>query len=387
MLVSADMGRPKKYNYPANMTYNRAHERFVVRNPVTTKSKTFTDEAEARKAVEALNDWLTTQRAIDALMAGRPKIKGLVEKWITDRLQFMPWSPRTRQNHLAKMRRIGRELGERTIAHTDCMYLDEWMGRFCKKADTWNDWRYMFVLLWDLAVFRKLADANEGEKIIERSTSKKLEVNRKDRLPLELVDFQEVHRRAPAWLQVAMEQSLVTLQARQEICDMQHAHYRNGFLFVIRDKSSSDSDMAFIKIAVTEQLEEIRSRSRALDNTVSPFIVHRKPDRMRRDLIENKPHWTYVTPDYLTKGFAAARDGIPRFSSMPEKQRPSFHEVRGLGSRIYQDQGMSEAAIQSLMTHANKRTTQIYLDGGAQALTDDDYQSVVAPLVLRDVLG
>lgn len=47
---------------------------------------------------------------------------------------------------------------------------------------------------------------------------------------------------------------------------------------------------------------------------------------------------------------------------------------------------MSEQAIQALMTHANPRTTQIYLDRGAAALTNDDYQAVAAPMVLADVL-
>jgi integrase len=118
-----------------------------------------------------------------------------------------------------------------------------------------------------------------------------------------------------------------SLQARTEICNMQHAHYRNGHLFVIRDKTSGDSEMAFIKIALTEQIEDIRRRSLRLD------------------------------------------------------------EIRGLGARIYRAQGIPEALIQALMTHSNKRTTQIYLERGAQALTDSDYVAVTAPLTLREMLG
>jgi hypothetical protein len=30
------------------------------------------------------------------------------------------------------------------------------------------------------------------------------------------------------------------------------------------------------------------------------------------------------------------------------------------------------------MTHSNKRTTEIYLERGAQALTDDDYLALTA---------
>jgi integrase len=62
-------------------------------------------------------------------------------------------------------------------------------------------------------------------------------------------------------------------------------------------------------------------------------------------------------------------------------------DTRGLGARIYRAQGTPEGAIQALMTHAHRRTTQIYLDRGAAALTDDDYQAVVAPLTLQQMLG
>jgi hypothetical protein len=39
------------------------------------------------------------------------------------------------------------------------------------------------------------------------------------------------------------------------------------------------------------------------------------------------------------------------------------------------------------MTHPHRRATQIYLDRGRAALTDDDYQEVSAPLTLPEMLG
>jgi integrase len=71
---------------------------------------------------------------------------------------------------------------------------------------------------------------------------------------------------------------------------------------------------------------------------------------------------------------------------MKPRERPTFHEIRGLGSRLYREQGMSKAAIQALMTHTNERVTEIYLDGGTAALKDDDYLPVAAPMVLGDIL-
>jgi hypothetical protein len=39
------------------------------------------------------------------------------------------------------------------------------------------------------------------------------------------------------------------------------------------------------------------------------------------------------------------------------------------------------------MTHSSQQTTEIYLDRGAAALTDDDFHAVSAPLTLRELLG
>jgi enterobacteria phage integrase len=94
---------------------------------------------------------------------------------------------------------------------------------------------------------------------------------------------------------------------------------------------SGESDMAFIKIAVTPQLDEIRRRSLA-DGVLSTYLVHRAPDRRRREWTENKPHWTYVQPEYLSKGFAEAREASGLYADMEPPKRPTFHEIRGLGA-------------------------------------------------------
>ena len=60
----------------------------------------------------------------------------------------------------------------------------------------------------------------------------------------------------------------------------------------------------------------------------------------------------------------------------------------GPGVRISRvSRGVREDAIQALTTHSNRRTTQIYLDRGAEALTDGDYRAVTAPLRASDMLG
>jgi len=145
--------------------------------------------------------------------------------------------------------------------------------------------------------------------------------------------------------------------------------------------------MAFIKIRLTPELEALQARARKLDDIASPYLVHRAPERRQRWWMAGKSHWTYVNGSYLTKAFAVARDQVPRFAALPERQRPSFHEIRGLGGRLYLARGTSKADIQALMTHSNPSTTEIYLERGPQALTIDDYHTVSAPFTLRDLLS
>lgn len=385
------VGRPKTHDLPPYMTVD-GRGGYFVRNPLTQKLKRFGDEMTAREAANLLALWVEKERQARLFDAGRPRIAGLVDAWERDRIRFEPWDEGTRKQVLIKMRRIRRELGDRAISQTDRLFLEDWLTSFCARADVFNKWRYALILLWKFAESRRLADICEPEKIEARSTSKKILTNRKVRRQLTLDDFKAIHTQAPAWLQLAMEQSLITLQARQEICNMRHADYRDGYLFVIRDKVSGDTDMAFIKIRLTAELEEIRRRSLKLDETASPFLIHRRPHRERREWMAGKPHWTYINPQYLSKAFEEARDaatdrtGRHRFASLTAPQRPTFHEIRGLGARLYRGQGVPENAIQALMTHASKRTTQIYLERGKAALTDADYLSVTAPLSARDLL-
>ena len=111
--------------------------------------------------------------------------------------------------------------------------------------------------------------------------------------------------------------------------------------------------------------------------------------------MDAKKHWTCVTPEYITKQFLKYRDlaktadgkkGL--FDHLNPRQRPTFHEIRGLGSREYQNMlqmngytpTKAKEYVQALMTHANKKTTEIYLDGGT--VTDNHYMPVRAELNL-----
>lgn len=368
------------------MTVDGDRGGYAVRSPISGKKKRYApgQQAEAREAALLLGELVEQLRRKQALDAGRPTIGKLIDLWIAERLAGMPWDDYTRRIALWRLERIRKDMGTRLVEEIDCLYLDSWLRGIAKRADPFNKWRHMLVLLWRFAVGQKLAAANEAEKVERRCTSRKIQSNRKRRAQLDVAGYTAIYDQAPTWLQVAMDLSLVTLQSRREVVGMRHADFRDGHLFVIRDKVAGDSNMAFIKIKLTAELEAIQSRARLLDNLASPYLVHRRPARK----VKGKPHWTHVEEHYLSQAFAEVRDKVARFAEMPDaRDRPTFHEIRGLGARLYLARGTSKAEIQALMTHSTPRTTAIYLERGAAGLADSDYETVTAPWSRNDLLG
>jgi integrase len=346
----------------------------------------YTDEELCRKTALLVAEAYERLRQKRMLDVGKPTIAGVIDKWMEDQLRFMGWKEGTRNNAISKFNRIKRELGDRRIDETDSLFITEWIQAFCHTADTYNKWLDIFLLIWTFAVSRKMVPVNEAAAVIRRSNSLVVEANQKVRHPLTIQGFQAIREQAPSWLQLAMDIALVTLQGRSEVCSMRHDDFREGYLFVIREKTSTKSDAAFIKIKLTDDIRELRSRALRLDNFVSPFLVHRSPKRRKRAELDALEHWTEIRPQYLTDAFQKARDASRAFTHLRDEERPTFHEIRGLGARICEGLGMADSAVQVLMAHSDKKTTEIYLRGGREALRDSDFVAVEAPMTLAQMV-
>jgi integrase len=363
---------------------------WVVVNPINGRKKRFraSQEAAARELAGLLNTFLDNERRRKLLDAGKPTLEGVIDRWIAEQLHLQPWDKSTKATALMRLARIKRELGAdgALIEDIGVVQLGDWLERTAAKADPFNKWRQILVLVWGFAVLKGLAKANEAEKVPRRSTSKKISGNRKVRQPLDVEGFRDIHAHGGPLLQLAMEMSLVTTLARTELCALQHPHFRDGWVFVIRDKVAADSEMGFVRIRITPQLLEFQERARRLDNIVCPFLLHRRPDRMQRRFIDCKEHWAQLMPDYLTRLFNEACAKVPRYAQLEPGQRPTLHEVRGLSARLLKAKGMGKEDIRALMTHADEKTTRIYLEGGRAALTDEHFVKVAAPFTVAELL-
>ncbi|MEM9603597.1 MAG: hypothetical protein AAGA11_12095 [Pseudomonadota bacterium] len=117
------------------------------------------------------------------------------------------------------------------------------------------------------------------------------------------------------------------------------------------------------------------------DGIACPYWVRRRPDIQRPQHLNNKSHPFSVVPGYLAKGFSKVRDTC---GLAVGGKPPTFHEIRGFGSRPYRQAGFSKDYVRELMAHSDGRMTDIYLNTPG-ALQDEHYQSVRDDLQLQDL--
>lgn len=203
-------------------------------------------------------------------------------------------------------------------------------------------------------------------------TLKEVVVKQRQRLKLE--EFKAIYRMSPGWLQLAMELSLMTLQRVNEIAKMKFSDIKTEevanvgpveFLYVVQQKTEKHGVAAHLKIEVTQELKALIQRCR--DDIASPYLIHRRPDKMprheKRVSMKTKTHYTQVTSEYISHQFSYYRDKVGEFDHLPKAQRPTYHEIRSLGIVLLENQGID---AQALAGHTSRKMTEYYKKGHDQ---------------------
>ena len=368
---------------PPNLYLKRA-KYFEYRAPNTGKTFSMgTDRAQAISAARQLNNRLMSASDLVArvLGGGEKTVTDVIDAFIETEVPTMPWGAETAKNNTFKLNRISREYGKLHIKNLDRKIISDFLTKNCHTADAHNKWRGLFKAVLAYAVEKQYCDVNEAEQVRERSTSKVVDSNKKKRQRMSKAEFIELRELANPWLRNAMDLSLLTLQARNEIVKMKYADIRDGKLFVIRQKTKHLTNRAFIRIPVEGQLEELISRTR--DNIASPFIIHRKPDRLRREWIDGKEHWSQVEPQYLSKAFKKVADRYEPYDRYTADEKPTYHEIRSLGIHLYRKAGLGEL-VQDLTAHTDPKLDDLYEQG--HAISDEQYTMASAANDLETLL-
>ena len=262
----------------------------------------------------------------------------------------------TRRNTEYRLARFQQDLGERIVSQLDVGQLAAYLDQF--ERDSYVKHRGQMIDLFRYAK-RKGYFPDTRDNPAELTYAKT--DYGKDRRRMTLDQYRAIHEQAPHWMRIAMELAIVTLQGRYEVCHMRYDDIQDGQLYVVREKTKKN-EWGYLRIPISPALEDIIRRSR--DEVISPFIVHRAPARRKR--AANKQHWTQLTLNDFSAKFRAVRDTVPDIATMARNERPTFHEIRALGSWLYERAGYEREYVQALMAHGDEKMTAHYQAGHEQ---------------------
>ncbi len=153
-------------------------------------------------------------------------------------------------------------------------------------------------------------------------------------------------------------------KANEAAIELNHQHGLTGQrqLVIIQNKTVKHGDKACIVIDLDTDMEKVIAACLGTP-IASPNLLHFKPKRITHS--ETK-HWSALNTDFLSKQFSAIRDSLPLFQNMISDELPTFHEIRALGGKLYEDKygkAQGQLIANMLMGHTSDKMTAHYLDG------------------------
>lgn len=347
------MGRPRskaRAGWPDNLYPNR--DGFKYRHPVNRKETWMgRDKAKAFAAAKKLNALLAPTNDLVARVSGEQTIGEAVAQFRAEEMKDRKWAAVTAEGHEITLRRIERGVGNRPIAGFTPKDCAKFIRNETESARSRQNLRLVMGWVWEVAMEEGWAETN-----VPLLTRKFAYERKRDRLTLDA--YKAVHAKAEPWLRNAMDLSLLTLLRREDVASLRFEDVREGSLWVVPSKTE-DTTLVKLCIALTPDLEAIIARCR--DAVVSPFLIHRLPERNkgREAWAKGRTHHTQVLPEKISREFQEAREA----AGITGKHAPTFHEIRSLGGALLREAGWPLDAVQALMGHASETMTKVYLAG------------------------
>ncbi|HEY5805030.1 MAG TPA: tyrosine-type recombinase/integrase [Lysobacter sp.] len=348
------MGRSRsrsRQGWPPNLYPNKAG--FKYRHPVTKKeTRLGTDKIRAFAAANKLNALLMPTTDLVARVLGTEKtVSDAIKVFRADDVPGRKWAPKTAEVYESVIRRIENGLGEQELQSLSVKECAEFIRAITQSPRARQQFR--LVLGWILACAVEEGWMEDNPAL---ATRKFTHERKRERLTLDV--YCSIWEKSPGWLRNAMDLSLLTLLRREDVVSLKFADAREGALWVVPTKTEGSSGVR-LQIAIGTELETLLTRAR--DDVVSPFVVHRLPEKARPQdkRAKSRTHHTQVLPEQLSRAFAGARDDAGVAGENP----PTFHEIRSLGGALLQEVGWTLQQVQALMGHTSETMTKHYLDG------------------------
>lgn len=326
------------------------HGGYRYRHPQTGKFHPMGfDRQKAIDAARKLNAILIRGNDLVAkIIGGQHRLSECIDIFERDDIPAKGWKPKTAAEYQFVMNRLRKDYGDRDVSGlsvNDCAKMLRDVTDSVR-----NRIRYRGVLVWllDCAVAEGWIETNPA------NVTKKLAAPKRQRERLTVAMYRATWDKAPAWVRNAMDLSLHTLLRRVDVACMRFEDVKGEHLYIVPRKTDSTTYVR-LKMRLSPELREIVARCR--DTLLSPYIVHKLPERIRKS--RDKDHHTQCSPQEISNGFAAARNA----AGITGANAPTFHEVRSLGANLYRQAGWALEQIEALMGHASAEMTMVYLEG------------------------
>lgn len=310
------------------------------------------DKAKAFAAAKKLNALLMpTNDLVDRVIGSKDTVADAIAVFRRDDVPGRKWAPKTAEVYESVIRRIEAGVGTRPVEQVTVKECAEFIRAVTASDRARQQFRLVLGWILGCAVQEGWIDTNPV-----LATRRFQHERKRARLTKEV--YSAIWEKSEPWLRLAMDLSLVTLLRRDDVVSLKFSDVRDGFLWVVPQKTES-STLVKLKIRIGDDLATLLTSAR--DTVLSPYVVHRLPDRARPSdkRAEARQHHTQVMPEQLTRAFHVAREATGIVMENP----PSFHEIRSLGGALLSESGWSLEQVQTLMGHSSASMTEHYLEG------------------------
>lgn len=342
----------KNKGLPPNLYHDPRYGTYRYRRPDTGKFFSMgKDKAAAVEAARQLNMQLMAgSDLVASVMGGGVTLAKFIESYERDILPPRKLAKATLDLYAIRLRGIKKELGEATpIEAITLRAVSAMLDKLTPRAS--NQTRAVLVDLLNHAKAKGLIADNPAADTIPR-------IEEKQRKRHTVEGLMAIRAASPAWLQNAIDLALLTGQRREDILAMRFEDIRDGYLYVIQKKTAKASDAGYLRLKMTPAMQEAVRRCR--DDVASPYLIHRRPDRLDAKQRAAKAHWTQVDNRFLTRAFQEAREAAKAYPGWTDAELPGFHEIRALVTQLYKKQGASAEDVQRLLGHATEAMTRNY---------------------------
>lgn len=361
----------KNAGLPPNLYFDPRRNSYTYKRPDTGKKTGMGHDRDAAvKAARTLNNLLAEKTdLVRKVIGGTPTIEEFLRTYFEEILPPRELAKATLDLYQVRRRQIESAFPNRDIDSLVLREISELLDGLTPRAS--NQLRALLIDIFQQAAAKGYVQDNPAMLTIPK-------IEKKARKRHTLEGLMQIRTASPAWLQNAIDIALITTQRRDDILAMKFDDVRDGYLYVVQKKTKRSSDAGYLRMKVTAQLQGIINRCR--DNVPSPFLIHRRPDRLDDNQRKHKTHWTRIEGRYLTRAFQDARAKANPYPHLQPAEQPGFHEIRALAQHLYKKSGKDP---QKLAGHSKASTTKNYLADHEEIIWTD----VVPDLQITDVKG